>query len=60
MPVPAKRVQVPFSEAEIERLRAIAESEGKTLAALIRAAVRETYLEQTGMNVSGRLRCWLR
>jgi hypothetical protein len=45
MSTPVKRVQIFFSPEEIDRLRAIARTQGKTLAALIREAVQEVYLE---------------
>jgi hypothetical protein len=39
------RVQVLFDPAQVSRLQRIAESEGKSVGALIRDAVERTYLE---------------
>ena len=39
------RVQVLFEPSQVSRLQAIAEAEGKSVGALIRAAVERVYLE---------------
>ena len=39
------RVQVLFEPSQVSRLQAIAEAEGKSVGALIRAAVNRVYLE---------------
>jgi hypothetical protein len=39
------RVQVLFEPIQVSRLQAIAEAEGKSVGALIRAAVEQVYLE---------------
>jgi predicted transcriptional regulator len=40
------RVQVLFDPAQVARLQAIAESEGRSVGALIREAVERTYLDR--------------
>jgi hypothetical protein len=41
-----KRVQVLFSAEQFSRLQAIAQAQGRSLGALVREAVEETYFQQ--------------
>ena len=43
MPTLTKRVQVRFSSAQFRRLRALAQTQGRSLGALVRQAVDEVY-----------------